>query len=52
MEKDLYIIVKSVMAKNVKDALRLEKESKVVNIYMDDDWKKNKVSKSEPVGFK
>lgn len=40
------------MAKNVKDAIRKEKESQIVNIYMDDEWKKGKISKSEQVGFK
>lgn len=51
-EEDLYIIVKSIMAKNVKDAIKKEKESNIVNIYMDDEWKKNKISKSDHVGFK
>lgn len=49
--KDLYIIVKSIMASNVKDAIKKEKQSKIVNIYMDDEWKKSKIAKSEQVGF-
>lgn len=51
LEKDLYIIVKSIMAKNVQEALRKDREASIVNVYMDDEWKKNKVAKTEQLGF-
>lgn len=52
MNKDLYIIKKYVMAKDIQEALEKEAKEPVQEIYMDNDWKLNKQSKSDKIGFK
>ena len=45
MEKDLYIIQKHIMAESVEDALKRESKFKVNEIFIDSEWRKNKIEK-------
>jgi len=48
-----YIIRKYVMARDVKDALRKERNIKADEAWIDDDWKKNNVEMCESkIGFR
>ncbi len=38
--KKLYVIQKFVVASSIKEALKIEKNFKVDEIFLDDDWKK------------
>ena len=39
------------MAENAKEAIKIEKTKQVNDVWMDEDWKKNKIENKE-VGFK
>ncbi len=51
IKKDLFVIRKVLMAKDLKDAVKREREGKITDVYMDEEWKKDKTIKSEKVGF-
>lgn len=40
------------MAESIQDAIKKEHRAQITDIYMDEDWKKDKLVKSEKVGFK
>ncbi len=51
--KKLFIVRKYVMAKDAKDAIRVEKSLPVDDVWVDDDWKKNNaVVENKVNGFK
>jgi len=52
MEEDLYVIRKFVMAKDAKDAIKKEKNEPVKDVWIDEEWKKDKIIKSDKLGFK
>ena len=41
MKDKLFVIKKYVFAKNLKEALKIEKRHPVDDAWMDDDWRKN-----------
>lgn len=50
--KKQYIIRKYVMAENARAALRIEKNIKADECWIDDDWKKQQSHLAAPVGFR
>lgn len=50
--KDLYVIRKFIMAKDAKDAIKKEKEQPVNDVWMDEDWKRDKINQEPELGFK
>lgn len=48
---DLYVIRKFIMAKDAKDAIKKEKSCPANDVWMDEDWKRDKIEKIE-LGFK
>lgn len=44
-DKKLFIVRKYILANNAKDAIRIEKNFQVEDVYLDPDWIK------KPVGF-
>jgi hypothetical protein len=50
--KKLFVVRKYIMAKDVKEALRLDKFSPVDDVWMDEDFKKNATSQlPSAIGF-
>ena len=48
----LFIVRKYVMAKSVIDAVRKEKKIEAVDIWLDDDWRKNMMTNdNKKLGF-
>lgn len=43
MKKDLYVVTKFIFANSAEEAIRKDKTSKVNEIWIENDWKKNKV---------
>ena len=50
MRKDRYIIRKYVMARSAAEAIRLDKKAKPMDVWVDEDWKKENQLTSA-VGF-
>lgn len=40
-QKKLYVVQKMIYASSIREALRNEKKADVMQIFLDDDWKKN-----------
>lgn len=53
-DKKMFIVRKYIMAKNASEAIRLDKNHKVDDVYVDSDWRdmdiKSKFN-TEPMGF-
>ncbi len=43
--KDLYIVQKYIMAESAEEAIKKDKKHKVNEVFIDGDWKKNKIEK-------
>ena len=51
--RKLFVVRKYVMARDVSDAIRLEKRQKPDDVWLDDDWKKaNTDEPTNNIGFK
>lgn len=53
--KKLFIIEKHVVARNITEALKLEKGAEITNVCLDPEWRKNNLpetSDGKKIGFK
>ena len=50
MQEKQYVVRKYIMAKNAKDALKKEKDVRADEVWLDEDWKRENLSKV--IGFK
>ena len=51
-KEKMYIVRKYVLAKDVSDAVRKEKKTGVSEVFIDDDWRKNKTDNlASAIGF-
>lgn len=50
---DLFVVRKYIMAKNIKEAIELDKKTEPQDIWIDEDWKKRKTEiTNNQIGFK
>lgn len=53
-DKKMFIVRKYIMAKNASEAIRLDKNHKVDDVYVDSDWRDMDIKSrfnTEPIGF-
>lgn len=51
MNKKLFVVKKYIMATSAKEAIKLDKVTEVDDVFIDGDWQKENMCKSNPVGF-
>jgi len=50
-KQDLYVVRKFVMAKDAQHAIKKEKKIPVADVWMDEEWKRDKIIRLKKVGY-